>query len=236
MGIYKKVFLQRGDASEVVSHEQSYRLGRLIEAYGNIFPENDLKKAKAILSERREAGRNSDLVLLNNMEDLGRLGEELDILVYGVMQADADGAEFISQLHSIPERLTPLVAIASDDNPQYESVLEASDIVVKINAVVDSITEDAIQFDPNSIDAVEQNLLDNNLLPADSDIRRLVLLSLFRSQHFDLIIRYLSGEFNTEKFIDHYRDLLAKYPQVYHPECLDCVSSALGRSSGVSMP
>ena len=228
----KKFFLQRSTYG--ITHEEMYRFGRLIEAYGHIFPENDLQKAKTILSEIRGAGMHYDLVTADD-EALVRLVLELDELVFSVVKADADGAEFIRQLDELVEQ-DLLSAIALDDNLQHESLIEAGVVVNKLETSASLIEEDVLQFDGNAYNSLKQGLVDYDILPADIDIDHLIALSLFRSQHGNLVIRYLSGEFDTEKFVDLYRDLLTKYRQVYDPECFDCISSALESSVSETQP
>lgn len=234
----KKFFLQRS-SSAGASHEDMYRSARLIEAYGHIFPENDLQKAKTILGEIRELGGQDDLVFIDSRgkEAFERLGQELDELVFSAVQADPDGADFINQINGLGDQEL-LSATALDDNLSDESMLaEAGGVIQKLEYVAGLINEDVIQFDANAYNTIKQTLTHGNLLPADIDIDHFIELSLFQSQHGNLMMRYLSGEFDTEKFIDHYRDLVAKYRQVYDPECFACVSSALESSiAGTQTP
>lgn len=218
----KKFFIQGRDENDL---ESLFRLGRLIEAYGHVFPEGDLKNAKATLSKMREIANRQDLFIVADTtgEELGQLANELDQSVFQMLKADPDGAEFLKQLDDLGEQIT-LSGIAAS-NLTDESLENIGIVISTMEDIFKDVTQNVLDFDPNLIPQLRQIFAD--VLPSDTDFNHLSQLVIYRREHGQLFIRYLSDEFDTEKFIERYRTLATKYREVYNPECFDCISSAL---------
>ena len=219
----KKYFFQgRSNGITVVDHNEIYRLGRLVEGYGYIFPEQELQKAKTILSEIREVTSGYDPFVVSDSNDTktAELAQQLDLLVYDMLLNYTDGRDFFYRLTELEERITfPMIDLGQ----------EYHEVFVKIGAVVDElslamakINEDVVEFDPNMREAVETYLSGTGI-----DTDRFIEFSLFHREFSSLTIRYFSNEFDINAFISHYRGLVDKHRQVYDSECLECVSSAL---------
>ena len=136
-------FLQERDGSlTVTNYDQVHRLAKLVEHYGHIFSEDNLHEAKTIISEARELARRNDELFFDFPDDgdgekYEILMSKLDQLVYGVLLADSDGADFFDQITGLFERsISPIMTTLIDDSQYGEEFFMEIGVVADVLTVV----------------------------------------------------------------------------------------------------